>query len=69
MLTGASQGVTKDMKTKVIVMEDQRHLRSVGQEYIVTIEETSKSGTRVANIRGFLVLANIKFLYPCQVTK
>ena len=29
---------------------------SVGEEYIVTIEETSKSGTGVAKIRGFLVL-------------
>ena len=29
---------------------------SVGEEYIVTIEETSKSGTGVAKIRGFVVL-------------
>ena len=31
---------------------------SVGEEYIVTIEETSKSGTGVAKIRGFVVLIN-----------
>jgi predicted RNA-binding protein with TRAM domain len=31
---------------------------SVGEEYIVTIEETSKSGTGVAKIRGFAVLVN-----------
>ena len=31
---------------------------SVGEEYIVTIEETSKSGTGVAKIRGFVVLVN-----------
>ena len=29
---------------------------SVGEEYIITIEETSKSGTGVAKIRGFVVL-------------
>ena len=32
--------------------------RSVGEEYIITIEETSKSGTGVAKIRGFVVLVN-----------
>ncbi|MGB8160598.1 MAG: TRAM domain-containing protein [Nitrososphaeraceae archaeon] len=31
---------------------------SVGEEYIVTIEETSKSGTGVAKIRGFVVLVS-----------
>jgi predicted RNA-binding protein with TRAM domain len=31
---------------------------SVAEEYIVNIEETSKSGTGVAKIRGFLVLVN-----------
>jgi predicted RNA-binding protein with TRAM domain len=31
---------------------------SVGEEYIVAIEETSKSGTGVAKIRGFVVLVN-----------
>ena len=31
---------------------------SVGEKYIVTIEETSKSGTGVAKIRGFVVLVN-----------
>ncbi len=31
---------------------------SVGEEYIVTIEETSKSGTGVAKIRGFVVFVN-----------
>lgn len=31
---------------------------SVGEEYIVTIEENSKSGTGVAKIRGFVVLVN-----------
>ena len=31
---------------------------SFGEEYIVTIEETSKSGTGVAKIRGFVVLDN-----------
>ena len=31
---------------------------SDGEEYIVTIEETSKSGTGVAKIRGFVVLVN-----------
>ncbi|MFI5406777.1 MAG: TRAM domain-containing protein [Nitrososphaerales archaeon] len=31
---------------------------SVGEEYIVTIEETNKSGTGVAKIRGFMVLVN-----------
>jgi 23S rRNA (uridine2552-2'-O)-methyltransferase len=31
---------------------------SVGEEYIVTIEDTSKSGTGVAKIRGFVVLVN-----------
>ena len=31
---------------------------SVGEEYIVTIEETSKSGIGVAKIRGFVVLVN-----------
>jgi len=31
---------------------------SVGEEYIVSIEETSKSGTGVAKIRGFVVLVN-----------
>ena len=29
---------------------------SVGEEYIVTIEEMGKSGTGVAKIRGFVVL-------------
>ena len=29
---------------------------SVGEEYMVAIEETSKSGTGVANIIGFVVL-------------
>ena len=31
---------------------------SVGEEYIVTIEETSESGAGVAKIRGFVVLVN-----------
>ena len=31
---------------------------SVGEEYIVTIEETSKSGTGVAKIKGFVILVN-----------
>ena len=31
---------------------------SVGEEYIVTIEETGKSGTGVAKIKGFVVLVN-----------
>ena len=31
---------------------------SVGEEYIVGIEETSKTGTGVAKIRGFVVLVN-----------
>jgi 23S rRNA (uridine2552-2'-O)-methyltransferase len=31
---------------------------SVGEEYIVNIEETSKSGTGVAKIRGFVVIVN-----------
>ena len=31
---------------------------SVGEEYIVSIEETSKSGTGVAKIRGFVILVN-----------
>ena len=31
---------------------------SVGEEYIVTIEETSKSGIGVAKVRGFVVLVN-----------
>jgi predicted RNA-binding protein with TRAM domain len=31
---------------------------SDGEEYIVTIEETSKSGTGVAKIRGFVVFVN-----------
>ena len=31
---------------------------SMGEEYIVSIEETSKSGTGVAKIRGFVVLVN-----------
>ena len=31
---------------------------SPGEEYIVTIEETSKSGTGAAKIRGFVVLVN-----------
>jgi predicted RNA-binding protein with TRAM domain len=31
---------------------------SFGEEYIVTIEETSRSGTGVAKIRGFVVLVN-----------
>ena len=31
---------------------------SVGEEYIVTIEETSKSSTGVAKIKGFVVLVN-----------
>ena len=31
---------------------------SIGEEYIVTIEETSKSGTGVAKIRGFVILVN-----------
>ena len=31
---------------------------SVGEEYMVTIDETSKSGTGVAKIRGFVVLVN-----------
>ena len=31
---------------------------SVGEEYIVTIEETGKSGTGVAKIRGFVILVN-----------
>jgi predicted RNA-binding protein with TRAM domain len=31
---------------------------SVGEEYIVTIEESSKSGTGVAKIKGFVVLVN-----------
>jgi predicted RNA-binding protein with TRAM domain len=33
-------------------------LVSVGEEYIVTIEETSKSGTGVAKIKGFVILVN-----------
>ena len=31
---------------------------SMGEEYIVTIEETSKSGIGVAKVRGFVVLVN-----------
>jgi 23S rRNA (uridine2552-2'-O)-methyltransferase len=31
---------------------------SVGEEYLVSIEETSKSGTGVAKFRGFVVLVN-----------
>ena len=31
---------------------------SVGEEYIVNIEETSKCGPGVAKIRGFVVLVN-----------
>ena len=31
---------------------------SVGEEYIVTIEETSKSGTGVTKIKGFVILVN-----------
>ena len=31
---------------------------SVGEEYIVNIEETSKSGTGVAKITGFVILVN-----------
>ena len=31
---------------------------SVGEEYIVTIEETGKSGVGVAKIRGFVILVN-----------
>ena len=31
---------------------------SVGEESIVTIEETSKSGTRVTKIKGFVFLVN-----------
>jgi predicted RNA-binding protein with TRAM domain len=31
---------------------------SVGEEYIVTIEETGKSGIVVAKLRGFVVLVN-----------
>jgi predicted RNA-binding protein with TRAM domain len=31
---------------------------SVGEEYIATIEETSKSGTGAAKIKGFVVLGN-----------
>ena len=31
---------------------------SVGEEYIVTIEETGRSGTGVAKIRGFVILVN-----------
>ncbi len=31
---------------------------SVAEEYIVTIEETSKSGTGVAKIKGFVILVN-----------
>ena len=31
---------------------------SVGEGYIVTIEETSKSGTGVAKIKGFVILVN-----------
>jgi predicted RNA-binding protein with TRAM domain len=31
---------------------------SVGEEYIVTIEEAGKSGIGVAKIRGFVVLVN-----------
>ena len=50
----------KGMRKKVAVMEDQIHQNpiSVGEEYVVTIEETSKSGTGVAKIRGFVVLVN-----------
>ena len=51
----------KGMRKKVTVMEDQESPKnpiSVGEEYIVTIEETSKSGTGVAIIRGFVVLVN-----------
>jgi 23S rRNA (uridine2552-2'-O)-methyltransferase len=35
-----------------------KHPVSVGEEYMVTIEETSKSGTGVAKIKGFVVLVN-----------
>jgi predicted RNA-binding protein with TRAM domain len=35
-----------------------RNPTSVGEEYIVTIEETGKSGIGVAKIRGFVVLVN-----------
>ena len=31
---------------------------SVGEEYIVIIEETGKSGTGVAKIKGFVILVN-----------
>jgi predicted RNA-binding protein with TRAM domain len=31
---------------------------SVGEEYIVTVEEISKSGTGVARIKGFVTLVN-----------
>ena len=35
-----------------------RNLISIGEEYIVTIGETSKSGTGEAKIRGFVILVN-----------
>ena len=54
--------LAKGMGEKVIVLGDgKKHPRnpiSVGEEYIVTIEETSKSGTGVAKIKGFVVLVN-----------
>jgi len=31
---------------------------SVGEEYIVTIEESSRSGTGSTRIRGFVILVN-----------
>ena len=50
--------VTKGMKRKVIVLADQSHPVSVGEEYLVTIEEISKSGTGVAKIRGLFLVNN-----------
>jgi len=49
------------MRKKAIVLEDQNHQRILlvlEKKYIVNIEETSKSGTGVAKIRGFVVLVN-----------
>ena len=45
------------MKRKVTVLADQSH-PSVGEEYLVTIEEISKSGTGVAKIRGLFLVNN-----------
>ncbi len=42
----------------MIDFEAPRNPISVGEEYIVTIQETSKSGTGVAKIKGFIILVN-----------